>query len=160
MAESLEHFAYSLARYADEGPVLLTHAMEKVALRVEAEMKVRAREGGVHKYGTKTTATPGRGPAVISGDLDRSITHLKSADGIRIGPAAIPHTDYTSRRSKASVTRTSFKRTRMGKGKGKATSGQIGEYLEPRYPFVKPALDAVKPEIDHIVTEAFREPMP
>lgn len=48
--------------------------LTQLALVVEKQAKINARVGS-HKYGTKTPARPGTGPAVISGTLRRSITH-------------------------------------------------------------------------------------
>lgn len=60
---------------------------------IEANAKRRAGEGGRHKLGTPTPATPGNGPAVITGNLRRSIhTRVtKSAFGVlgMVGPSAI-----------------------------------------------------------------------
>lgn len=61
----------------------------------EANMKLRAREGGRHKKGTPTPAQQGSGPAVISGTLGRSIRVGKivgfSATGWEgeVGPTAV-----------------------------------------------------------------------
>ena len=51
--------------------------VEQGAHLAESAMKRRAREGGRHSRGTRTPASRGGGPAVISGDLGRSI---------RVGP--------------------------------------------------------------------------
>lgn len=49
-------------------------ALTRLALVIEKQAKTNA-SAGAHAYGTKTPATPGSGPAVISGTLRRSITH-------------------------------------------------------------------------------------
>lgn len=49
-------------------------ALEPLALAIEKQAKINA-SAGSHKYGTPTPAHPGTGPAVISGNLRRSITH-------------------------------------------------------------------------------------
>lgn len=49
-------------------------ALEPLALAVEKQAKINA-SSGAHLYGTKTPAYPNSGPAVISGNLRRSITH-------------------------------------------------------------------------------------
>lgn len=49
-------------------------ALEPLALAIERQAKINA-SAGSHKYGTPTPASPGSGPAVISGNLRRSITH-------------------------------------------------------------------------------------
>lgn len=49
-------------------------ALTSLALVVEKQAKINA-STGAHKYGTRTPAKPGTGPAVISGTLRRAITH-------------------------------------------------------------------------------------
>lgn len=49
-------------------------ALEDLALVVEKQAKINA-SSGAHKYGTRTPARPGTGPAVISGTLRRAIAH-------------------------------------------------------------------------------------
>lgn len=56
------------------GRVRARMALLELALVVEKQAKINARSGS-HKYGTPTPARPGTGPAVISGNLRRSITH-------------------------------------------------------------------------------------
>lgn len=48
-------------------------ALGQVALAVEREAKLNAVQGGTHARGQKTGATPGRGPARVTGALQRSI---------------------------------------------------------------------------------------
>lgn len=70
-------------------------AVLAAAHAVEAHMKLRAGEGGRHAKGTPTPASPGGGPAVISGTLRRSImVEGPSSWGLagfsaRIGPTVI-----------------------------------------------------------------------
>jgi hypothetical protein len=47
--------------------------LSEAAHMTELRAKKKAGEGGRHKAGTPTPATPGSGPAVISGSLRRSI---------------------------------------------------------------------------------------
>lgn len=49
-------------------------ALEPLANLVERQAKINA-SNGAHKLGTPTPARRGEGPAVISGNLRRSITH-------------------------------------------------------------------------------------
>jgi hypothetical protein len=49
------------------------YALGQVALAVEREAKLNAAQGGTHPRGTKTGATPGFGPARVTGALQRSI---------------------------------------------------------------------------------------
>lgn len=147
MAESLSEFAGTLLKMIEKGKFATHESLLAVALKTEAAMKVRVREGGVHPYGTRTTARPGGGPAVISGDLSRSITHEEQPDGYRVGPASIPHTRYGRQ---SPMRRHSMSRSIPMP----ATTGQIGGWLEagtdkmPAYPFVQPALDDVKGDIE------------
>lgn len=48
--------------------------LTQLANAIERQAKVNA-SNGAHKRGTPTPASPGTGPAVISGTLRRSITH-------------------------------------------------------------------------------------
>jgi hypothetical protein len=50
------------------------NAVVEAAHLAEASMKEHAGEGGRHQKGTPTPASPGGGPAVITGSLRRSIT--------------------------------------------------------------------------------------
>jgi hypothetical protein len=163
MAEEIRFLPEILARVAARGTERFDDAMKAIALKIEAEMKKKSREGGAHPYGTKTNARPGSGPGVISGDLSRSIMHEKTHEGYKIGPADIPHTNYASRSGRANARQT---RLRAPRSTGRsANSGQIGEWLEkgtgkmPAYPFVGPALDAVKGEIEAMVKAEFEGPM-
>lgn len=49
-------------------------ALEPLALVIERQAKINAANGS-HRYGTPSPASPGLGPAIISGTLRRSITH-------------------------------------------------------------------------------------
>lgn len=51
-------------------------ALTELALVVEKQAKINA-SSGAHQYGTPTPASPGTGPAVISGTLRRTITHTR-----------------------------------------------------------------------------------
>jgi len=48
--------------------------LTELALTIEKQAKINA-SNGAHKVGTRTPALPGEGPAVISGNLRRAITH-------------------------------------------------------------------------------------
>jgi hypothetical protein len=101
-----------------------------LAVALEKQAKINASVGS-HKYGTPTPARPGTGPAVISGNLRRSITHEKVAE---LGPG--------------------HWRTRVGTGVGfypsyggrhRTPANKYGYYLEHAlrngvtYPFLGPA---------------------
>lgn len=76
MATELEPgvFEAVFAKLIVEGNTRSRLALEPLALAVEKQTKLNASMGS-HLYGTKTPASPGAGPAVISGNLRRSITH-------------------------------------------------------------------------------------
>jgi hypothetical protein len=57
-----------------EASVRTRIVLEPLALIIERQAKINA-STGAHKYGTPTPARPGTGPAIISGNLRRSITH-------------------------------------------------------------------------------------
>ena len=99
-----------------------------LALAVEKQAKINASNGS-HSYGTPTPASPGLGPAVISGTLRRAITHTppvftaggwESKVGTGVG--------FTPRY-------------------GKTPANKYGYYLETGlrngsvYPFLKPAFE-------------------
>jgi hypothetical protein len=100
-----------------------------LATVIEKQAKTNA-SAGSHRYGTKTPARRGSGPAVISGTLRRSITHepvLQYAPGhwtTRVGTAAGFYPSY---------------------GKGRVPSSRYGYYLEHgirggyTYPFLSTA---------------------
>lgn len=51
-------------------------ALQQLGAAVERQAKINASSGS-HKYGTRTPARPGSGPAVISGTLRRSIVRTQ-----------------------------------------------------------------------------------
>lgn len=67
-------FTRIFAEVEREGQLKSRRMLTALALAVERQAKVNA-SVGAHKRGTKTPASPGTGPAVISGTLRRSITH-------------------------------------------------------------------------------------
>ena len=67
-------FTRLFAEVEREAQLKTRRVLTGVALAVERQAKVNA-SVGAHKRGTKTPASPGTGPAVISGTLRRSITH-------------------------------------------------------------------------------------
>lgn len=121
-------FASVDAQARGKGGQLLT----ALALAIERQAKANAGNGS-HKYGTKTPASPGAGPAVISGTLRRSITHepVKLLGPghwqTRVGTGAGFYPSY---------------------GKGRTPSSLYGYYLEHSmlrngtgYPFLIPAFN-------------------
>ena len=144
MAESLREFAFTLTAMIPKGLAVTARSLQSVALQGEALMKVNAGAGGSHPYGQGRNKVGGA-PAVVSGDLRRSITHQQDGLGWRIGPSSIPHTKYGSRSGK----------TRRGSHKGSATCGEIGYYLEnglegsgPPYPFVQPTVAGIQNAVE------------
>lgn len=85
----------TLAKKTDAVHAVGRSAVIEVAHLMERVAKEHAGEGGRHKLGTPTPATPGSGPAVITGTLRRSIIVSDvSAYGLfgwtaKIGPTAI-----------------------------------------------------------------------
>lgn len=122
-------FTRLTARTAAAGAAALT----SLALAVEREAKANLGRSS-HPYGTRTPATPGGPPSLISGTLRRSVTHTRptvTAAGaeVRVGVAAGFYPRY---------------------GRGKRTSSsRYGLYLETglrggqTYPFLRPAFRKV-----------------
>lgn len=67
-------FTAIFARLDEHGRTRGRIALEPIALAIERQAKINA-SVGAHKRNTPTPASPGTGPAVISGTLRRSITH-------------------------------------------------------------------------------------
>jgi hypothetical protein len=136
-----EVFAGIDAQAKIKGSRLLT----MLALAVEKQAKINASVGS-HPYGTPTPASPGTGPAVISGTLRRALTH----EPVRtLGPG--------------------HWRTRVGTGVGfsppyggrkRAPANLYGYYLETglrngaTFPFLKPAFDHVRTTGARVIYEA------
>lgn len=123
-------FTAGFAKLAAEGDARTRLALEPLAQAVERQARINA-SNGRHKYGTRTPARPGEGPAVISGTLKRSVGHtpiVKDATGWKteVGP------------------RTGFA---PPYGKNPTPSHRYGYYLETglrngtAYPWLKPAAE-------------------
>lgn len=69
----IDELEAAFTKMAERAQVETRNGVIEAAHMAEAAMKVRAGEGGRHKKGTPTPATPGGGPAVITGTLRRSI---------------------------------------------------------------------------------------
>lgn len=83
-------FTAGFAKLVTEGDARTRLALEPLALAVERQAKINA-SNGRHQYRTKSPASPGTGPAVISGTLKKSVGHTpieKSLDGweTKVGP--------------------------------------------------------------------------
>lgn len=117
-------------RIGTEADLRTRAAIVPVADLIVKQARINA-SVGKHRYGTKTPAWPGTGPAQISGTLYRSITRTAvtwTALGweVRVGIAANQYPSYGTRRSKT-------------------PSSKYGLYLETglrngsKYPFLEPA---------------------
>lgn len=100
-------FGAILTKVAVEGNARGRVALAETALIIERQAKINVRSGGTHKYGTRTPATPGSGPALISGTLRRSITHspvtrIASGWETRVGTAAGIFPPYGKKRTASS----------------------------------------------------------
>lgn len=121
-------FTRIFAEVQREGQVKSRRLITQLALVVERQAKINA-SVGAHKRGTKTPASPGTGPAVISGTLRRSISHspiIFTGGGweTKVGTSVGFTPPY-----------------------GRTPANQYGLYLETGlkngavYPFLKPAFD-------------------
>lgn len=131
-------FTDLFARIAVEAQGKAAAALSVIGAAVERQAKINA-SSGAHPYGTPTPASPGTGPARISGTLVRSITHTEPALdafgwSMRVGTAAGLYPTY---KTLYGATFTS-----------KTPSNKYGYYLEvkgvrngAKYPFLGPAVD-------------------
>jgi hypothetical protein len=111
--------------------------LEPLAIVIENQAKTNASTGS-HPYGTKTPATPGAGPAIVSGSLRRSITHTAPvpAFGGWTATVGIAGGVYPPTRPRAGK--------RGGRSKPTPVS-KYAQYLEEglrngtKYPFLLPA---------------------
>jgi len=128
-----ETIARAIEKIAAEAALRGKAAMTVVALAVEKQAKINA-SNGEHPRGTRTPASPGSGPARISGTLVRSITHTEATvfEGggweIRVGLAGGLYPTYGGKQQRTA-------------------SSKYGEYLEKgmlrngnAYPFLGPAV--------------------
>lgn len=133
-----------LALVTAEGNRRSDEALLVTAISVENEVKVALLRSGTHVAGTPTPASPGNPPALVSGQLRRSISHtvLKglAVTTVRIGPAETTRLPYSKKGSR-SLTH------RVGGAGGTITNGKLGLILETgvrgghRYPFMKEGFD-------------------
>jgi hypothetical protein len=110
------------------------YALAQVALAVERQAKINAVQGGTHARGTKTPATPGSGPARITGALQRSIHTEVRREGLG---------DYS-----ATVLPGMVYARQVELGGGRWTTGV-------NYPYMIPAGRKVKPRAEEIFMKAF-----
>lgn len=135
------------ARLAGQADAAGAAVLEPLAVAIERQAKINA-SVGQHRYGTKTPARPGAGPARISGTLVQSITYShpeRTAGGweCKVGTADGLYPPYNHR----------------------TPANRYGYYLEVsgagrsrvKYPFLKPAAETVRDTEAHaIIAEAFR----
>lgn len=108
-------------------------ALDIVALAAEKQAKINASTGS-HAYGTPTPASPGTGPAQISGTLVRSITHS----------TPMPHgLGWSAKVGTAAGMYPVYRTLAGGVVKSRTPSSKYGYYLEKglrngaRYPFLE-----------------------
>jgi hypothetical protein len=120
-------FSAGFARLDAEGQIRGRLGLEDLAKAVEKQARTNA-SNGKHAYGTPTPASPGTGPAVISGTLRRSVDHSPIGKepggwGTKVGPKTGQYAPYNKR----------------------TPADRYGYYLETglrngaRYPWLKPA---------------------
>lgn len=119
-------------------------AVNQMAAMAERQAKINASSGS-HPHGTPTPAQKGSGPARVTGDLVRGITHTRAEQSggrwqARVGlPGGIMHGGYAGGRG-----RRGNRRGKKGGGGGGAPLGVIGRALEKMdYPFLTPAVKHV-----------------
>lgn len=140
-------FSAIFAKIQTEGNMRSRLSLEPLASAVEKQAKINA-SNGRHKYGTPTPARPGLGPAVISGNLRRSVGHTpiaKDANGwmTKVGPRRGFTPPY---------------------GKNPTDAARYGYFLETglrngaKYPWLKPAAEfTTKTAATVIFTEKYGE---
>lgn len=152
-------FTEIFAKLAVEATMRARKATVQMALATERQAKVNV-STGAHAYGTRTPATEGAGPAVISGTLRRSITHMPvfAVTGgwmSLVGPAPGFYPKYPAP-----------KHHRAASPKPRADSAKYGYYLETGvyghvYPWLKPALRVVEITAGPVILrEVFGAPWP
>jgi hypothetical protein len=124
----------SLVASGDTAEVAGAYALGQVALAIERQAKINAAQGGTHKRGEKTGAIPGRGPARVTGALQRSITtDLRKGFGsyvAQVGPGM-------------------FYARWVEQGSSRWKGGV-------NYPYLYPAAETVSVRANTIFTEAFK----
>lgn len=119
-------FTSLFAEITAESQVKTRTFLTQLANAIERQAKINVSSGS-HKRGTPTPASPGSGPAVISGTLRRSITH---------SPVRLSGTGWETKVGTA---------VGISPPYGKSPSSKYGLALESglrngaTYPFLKPA---------------------
>jgi hypothetical protein len=146
-------FTAMFVRFEDAGVRGAGKALTALAYVVEKQAKINVSTGS-HKYGTPTPARPGAGPAVVSGNLRRSITHERVTRGVdgnwttRLGPSMGAFPPYP----------------RKGRGGGapkRTSADKYGAHLEnglrngAKYPWLKPAVEFAQRTAQPVIAAAF-----
>ena len=129
VVRNLDAVIAGLHKKKDEFISASQYGVNQVAATVMAQAKVNSVMGGTHPAGTKTPATPGRGPARISGTLQRSIT-------------AFPHQGFGNYSVEVGPTVVYARKVELGWSSG------------VNYPYMIPAGLAVAPKANDIFTQA------
>ena len=137
-----------LTRIREEAVALHRRAFEHWVAFTDRKANEHVREGGSHPPGTPTPASHGHGPAVVTGDLGRSVraTAIEHAGDVlraRVGPADVPHRRKSAGR-------------RRGAHSSTPSAGQIGEYVEHMgFPFMAPTAKDAEHEALRFWAEEF-----
>jgi len=121
-------FTRLFAEIDREAQLKARRVLTATALAVERQAKINA-SVGAHKRGTKTPASPGTGPAVISGTLRRALSH---------SPVTFTGKGWETKVGTAVGFTPPY---------GRTPANKYGFYLETglkngaTYPFLKPAAD-------------------
>lgn len=146
-------FTVAFARLSADGVRATGKALTALALVTEKQAKINVSTGS-HRYGTPTPARPGAGPAIISGNLRRSITHDRvalGADGVwatKVGPAIGFFPPYPLH-------------GRNGGAPRRTSADRYGFFLETglrngaKYPWLKPAAEFAGRTAAPVVIAAF-----
>lgn len=155
---SEERLRYHLQRAKALGEKRAGVGLFSLAMAVLSRARERVISGGSHSYGTPTPASPGGGPAIISGQLRQSLAEEKIAE--------MPMLTY--RVGTQDTTRRPYKRSKMsiGGAGGKlgsaktSTNATVGAALElgMGYVFLKPAFEESTRDVEALFTAKFAPP--
>lgn len=162
---SRETLGLHLSSVVRKGIARSDKATMTLALRVLNLAREKVVEGGSHKPGSHTTASSGRGPAQVSGQLRASLDKetVSTTTGvltIRVGTKATERRPYAnSERRQAGVLM--GRRKKLGTGSNTLNS-TVGAALElrkkgARYPFLKPAYDEGTKGLESTFRASFAE---
>lgn len=150
-------FTVMFSRLEDAGVRGAGKGLTALALVVEKQAKINVSTGS-HRYGTPTPARPGAGPAVISGNLRRSITHDRVSRDVggnwvtRVGPAVGFYPPYPHK-------------GRNGGAPKRTAANVYGRLLETglrngaKYPWLKPAAEFSQRVAEPVIAAALAAEM-